>query len=407
MGLRQRVTAAYDAFAGKTKGNSGLIVTNENDRALELINTTLKLFTASMNQANDIIYPDRVKFIQYLKLAFNDAQVSNCINIRRSFIDSDIEIIDSKGNSINGLKDVFEDYDGETAAWFNDYITNVHDSILTGHTLQQLNPLGSDGKPTGVTRINDEYLLTPWEMCRESIDLGFSKSFNVIDYNAPEYSTYVTSVINRESTGILPKIMNYVIYKQIYTNWRAFLENSGRDIVVIKTQLSDSLRKSNAEASLRSLDKGSRVVAHTDDVIEMLQSSNSSAGQDGYLLLIKQCDRCIASLLNGSDLTAEKSFVGAMEVQERIYKSLQKNDMRIISRVVNSNKSFKKLGILPEGAFMRWRIDDVISVENIIKMLQIVVANYDVDPSELEKYVKMKIGGRIKDEPVTVKTQEE
>ena len=360
------------------------------DLTLELVNKEINKLTSALNEANDFQNPDNINKTEFYNRAMLDAHLYSCVEIRRSFFNNDFEIVGLDGNPINSLRAIFEDYDGQATKWFKELMLHVHEGMLSGFSACQLGEIGTDKKPTSVLRIGDEYLIAPWNGCRKSIMKNVSDT-NFISFDDNEYKNYIITSKSLDKNGLLSKVCKHVFHKDIQNNWRAYLQTSGADYLVAKTNINDATRKAHAETTLKALKPGSKITLHTDDVMELISSNNTSAGQDGYQLLIKQCDRYISSVLIGSDITAEKSFVGAVNVQETILKNIQRMDMDYVCRILNYSPAMRVLGLLPEKSFLRFKTDEQLDTANFLRLLEVTSKMYDIDKDDLESYVKMKL----------------
>lgn len=361
------------------------------------ISTDLAKYKAAVQSAESIYNPQRYQYYQLCQQAMLDPHVTACVTqLKNRLLQSEFNVYNKDGKEDEEKSKIFG------AKWFQDYLSDVWDKKLYGHSLIQFEDVI---KVNGVEQFKEAELVPRIYVKPElSIVTANYADLKGVSYYDEPYRNWCISVGKKRDLGLLLKIIPLTIWKKNALGaWAEYMERFGVPTVIGKTDASDLVSTNKMEGMLKHLTVGAYGLFKTDDVIEVIESGKS----DAYQVFDKMIDRCnteISKLILGqTGTTDEKAFVGSAEVHERILKSLCDADLQEIYTINNTQllPLMNNLGFGLEGYYLDVEQEDEFDLEQKSK--------FDIELLKTGKftftpeYIKEKYGTEVV--PVTEPTE--
>lgn len=323
------------------------------------ISTDLAKYKAAVQSAESIYNPQRYQYYQLCQQAMLDPHVTACVTqLKNRLLQSEFNVYNKDGKEDEEKSKIFQ------AKWFQDYLSDVWDKKLYGHSLIQFEDVI---KYNGVEQFKEAELVPRIYVKPElSIVTANYADLKGVSYYDEPYRNWCIPVGKKRDLGLLLKIIPLTIWKKNALGaWAEYMERFGVPIVIGKTDASDFESVNKMEGMLKNLSKGSWGLFKTDDLIEPIEMQNS----DAYQVFDKMIDRCnteISKLILGqTGTTDEKAFVGSAEVHERILKSLCDADLQEIYTINNTQllPLMNNLGFGLEGYYLDVEQEDEFDLE--------------------------------------------
>jgi len=342
--------------------------------------TDISTYKSAVIRAESLISPQRNELYKVYKNIELDAHLTAAVNQRKNLTlckDFDVIINDEESEDLEYII---------KQKWFRDFIDLSLDSIFYGHSLIQLDSV-IDNAFKSVSLVPREYVKPEFHIVTNTYaDLSGT------DYLDPLYRNWVIGVGKERDLGLYLKAAPLVIWKKNALGaWSEFVEIFGSPIRIGKTNVRDEETRYNMEQYLKNMAVASYGVFDTDDLIELVESNRSDAYQV-FDMMIQRCNSEISKLILGQTGTLdEKAYVGSAEVQERVLKNVAYTDEFFIEGVLNYQlvPVMTRLGILPQGASIRVKADEDLSLieQSKIDIELIKTGKFSFTPEYLsEKY---------------------
>jgi phage gp29-like protein len=283
--------------------------------------------------------PDRRNLIVIYSNTEDDAHVMSQVEIAKSKLIAEPFTITRNGTEDAQLMERFK------AAWFEDWLEIIIDSMNWGYTLVEAGPIINDNWSSfnvfprrHVEPFKKHILVRPSDV--EGVPYGDNPS-----------ALYLLEIGNAKDLGKFKTVAREVIWKNFSrTDWSQASEKFGMPFLYYQTGTEDADELDRIEALCRNFASNGYVIGHIDDKITITQATNS----DFYKIYQENatfCDQQISKCINGQTGTSdEKSFVGAAEVHERILDDFTERRLRKASNLTNNI-------LMPFLAFHGWPVE--------------------------------------------------
>ena len=326
----------------KALPNERILNTIKIPTPLYRVTTDLNKFRSAVDTAENIYTPNRFWLLQLYQQTILDAHVSACIQQRKNLILSSEFNVYNKDESENEEKSKIL-----KSKWFLDFIGYALDSIYYGHSLIQfddiINRNGMD-EFKEVELVPRQYVRPETHVVTEA-----TSTYEGVDYLELPYVNWCIGVGEKRDLGLLLKITPLVIWKKNAIGaWAEYIEKFGSPMRIGKTDSNDLESVNNMQNMLENMGTSSWGLFKTDDLIELVESSNS----DAYNVFDKMIDRCnseISKLILGQTMTTDDGASRSQaEVHERVLDNVGFSDKQFLYNV-NNNQLIPMLNALGFG----------------------------------------------------------
>jgi phage gp29-like protein len=364
--LLQKAVKAYNVLANPIGGNSqrGDAKTNLNRSIAPAQLTRLRhdigMWRIAIAEAEQAYYPHRVKMQTMFVDTVLNGHVASCIERRKDLtLLRDFELLDSKGNEIEGLEDIFD------TEWFNKLVSYALDGLFYGYSLIALNDLIDSSFPelTIVKRQN----VSP-DRCEVTRYIYAQNGDKFLEEPFSKWHIWVRTPTDTGQSscgyGLLYKVALYEIYLRNTIGYNAdFVELYSQPYRVGKTTKTDETERALMEQALQQMGSSGYALIDPNDEIMFLETALGGTGWKGYENLEMRCEQKISKLILGHadalDSVPGKLGTGNGE-ESPAYLALidkQTKDGKFIENVVNGQliPKMRALGFnLPEGIVFRF-----------------------------------------------------
>lgn len=326
----------------KALPNERILNTIKIPTPLYRVTTDLNKFRSAVDTAENIYTPNRFWLLQLYLQTILDAHVTACIQQRKNLILSQEFYVYNKDGSENEEKSKIL-----KSKWFLDFIGYALDSIYYGHSLIQfddiINRNGMD-EFKEVELVPRQYVRPETHIVTEA-----TSTYEGVDYLELPYINWCIGVGEKRDLGLLLKITPLVIWKKNAIGaWAEYIEKFGSPMRIGKTDSNDLDSVNNMQNMLENMGTSSWGLFKSDDLIELVESSNS----DAYNVFDKMIDRCnseISKLILGQTMTTDDGASRSQaEVHERVLDNVGFSDKQFLYNV-NNNQLIPMLNALGFG----------------------------------------------------------
>lgn len=336
--------------------------------------------------------PQRVQLYRIYRDAAVDAHLAGCILQRKGFVKrKTFKVVDAAGKEKPELTELFE------CTWFKNFCDLALDSLYYGHSLIQFNDLLN----TGGKLMFDSTELVPRDhvipeygvVVRETGDepaRGFS-------YREGVFAQCCIEVGKPDDLGILLKITPQCLSKKnMMAYWDMFGEVFGMPIRIGKTASRDKKEIDKTEKFLRDMGATSWALFPEGTELEIKETTRG----DAFNVYDRRIDRCnseISKAVIGQTMTIDSgSSLSQSEVHLDVFNTLIDSDADMLRDVIN-RKLFPFLemhGFPVGGCRFDWDESPDYTPEQQIKIEQMLLNNYDIDPQYFAEKYNIKILGK-------------
>ncbi len=292
---------------------------------------------------------------------------------KNSILSSDFEIYKNDKED-EKIEEFFE------GKWFKDFLGFSMDSIFYGYSLIQISEIQNDmiKLVENINRQNvnpkrKQILKQPYDQSGVNYleDEEMSK-FLIFVSPLDESSNYL---------GLYNIIAPFSISKRnAISGNNDFLSKFGIPNIIYKSDIQDSDYKNEIENYLSNFSNLGYLYSSKMDEITLLEPSNTN--NDVFRNTITDCDAQISKIICGSDISAEKTRVGAVDAQMEVLNGFYNTDKVFIENIVNNQLIPTLLGLglkFLEGvkfSFEEEKEDNTLLFTQTVSLLQL---GYQVD----------------------------
>lgn len=310
--------------------------------------------------------------VLYREIAEDSAVLLNQTIRKNSILSSDFEFYK---NGSETEDETLEEYFDKK--WFHDFMSHALDALFFGYSAIQIDEIVND-EITCVSNLPRQNINPKTKML-----LKTPHTLDGISLTDSDISDFIVLVTPKTDyyLGLYNVVAPYVISKRnaLSAN-NEFLAKFGIPNVIYQSNIQDEDYRANIEDYLSNFSNLGYLYGSKEDEIKLLEANNSN--NDVFITTIEKCNTEIGKSICGSDISAEKSFVGSAEVHERILTMYYAADKKFIENVVNDQLIPKlinlglKFLIGVKFEFCEEKEDDTALFNKVISLVQ---SGYQVD----------------------------
>ena len=354
----------------------------------------------AMDDAENILTPDKLPLIEIFKSAVDDYSVFSGMQQRTSkVINCKLMFLNEDGSENEQIKPFFINADGTQKPWFRRWLKIAEDVKYYGFEVAQLGIFVNDtfksvGLTKSVDRIPEENLIPSFRLIKIDASGGTGES-NTISMDFSNYSPWLIPMGNEKDLGLINKCIPYVIWKYIFGNWRQHAEIFGMPFREGRTDIYDAKRIENMQSMFENMVSSTYAILHPDDEIQFLETTKTDA-YNIYDKLIERCDFAITKImLSQTGTTDEKAFVGSAEVHENVLNEVVISDRLDISEYFGEIliPKLKALNYIPQeiNVCLTWIVEERISLKDWADIISKLAVYYDIPDDEIQKRFDLKV----------------
>ena len=374
------------------KDSDELLITKIVERQQYRTNATVGKWRGALNQAEDVINPNRQELIRLYKEIELDTHLTAVANSRiLAVTGQQFKICNANGEINEVLTDAIN------KDWFDKFVVGSLESIFYGYTVFQFDD---------IENLEVNYIS---QFPRQNVDPDRklikqeATNYSGIPYNEDPYQNLIIEVGKFGDLGLLNKCAPLAMFKKdSWANWADFQELFGIPPRVGRTDVRNSTLRANMEKALANMGKLFYAVMDKDDSIELIQTNRGDSYQV-FVELINSVDKQLSKLVLGqTGTTDEKAFSGSSGVHERKEQAITRADVKFIERTVN-DKLFPMLRVngwsIPEDIYFMYDKTEQVSKLDRFEMLTKLLPTYKIDPSYIKEEFNIEVSEKEESEP--------
>lgn len=336
--------------------------------------------------------PQRYHLYDIYRDTLVDAHLNGCITKRKNYVKrKTFKIVDKKGKENEELTQILE------SPWFKDFVDYALDSIYFGHSLVQFN---------NITIRNGSYTFDSCELVpRRNVipeygvvvrDVGDDPKRG-ISYRNGIFANSCVEIGKRNNLGILLKVAPQAISKKnMMAYWDMFGEIFGMPIRIGKTSSRDSKEITKTEKFLKDLGAAGWALFPEGTELEIKETSRG----DAFNVYDKRIDRAnseISKAILGQTMTIDSgSSLSQSEVHLEVFNNLIDADADMLRDTINHNliPFLVSHGFPLQGFRFEWNEMPDYTPEQQIRIEDMLLRNYDIDPAYFAEKYNIKILGK-------------
>lgn len=325
--------------------------------------------------AESVINPNRTELLRIYKDVVLDAHLSSLINtIKLKVTSGEFYLCNPDGTENEEASRLLN------SEWFTFYLETFVDSLFYGHSLIQLGGIKND-KFIDFELIPREHVRPEFGMVTPD---QWTYANNGTYYREAPYSDWLIEIGNKFDLGLLHKASPLVLWKKgVLGAWSHFAELFGMPMRVGKTDILNPDSKKNMENMLANMGSASYVVLNTDDVIELVQRSNTDSFQVFDEFINRLNSEMSKLILGQTGTTDEKSYVGSAQIHSDILATYitaikSKIENHVTSVIVPKMEMF---GMLAKGLKFKWDNDESVDIKTKFDFTKELLKYYKI-PAE-------------------------
>lgn len=347
--------------------------------------------------------PNRQRLYDIYRDVEVDLHLSGCIQQREGFVLSrSFKLVNGKGDEDKEAADYFN------TAWFKQLMKFALDANYWGHSLIELGELttGKNGHLSyaGVRLIPRKHVIP--EYGRVVAQLGEDWKSG-IDYHRPPFAEWLIEVGQPDCLGLYLKAATQTIPKKnALAFWDTFAEIFGMPMRIARTTTRDEKELSKMEKMMAEMGTEGWGVFQQGTEIEVVESSKG----DAFNVYDRRIDRAnseLSKLIIGQTMTIEDgSSLSQAQTHLEVFQNLVEADCDILRDMVNNQLIPRMIrhGFPLKDIHFDWDYSVDYTPEQQVAYEQLVLNNYEVDPSYFEEKYNMPVGERRQQVPVLVPT---
>ena len=322
-----------------------------------------------------------------------DLHLSGCIQQREGFVLSrSFKLVNEKGDEDEEAANYFN------TSWFKQLMKFALDANYWGHSLIELGEITTDinGRLTynGVTLIPRKHVIPEYH--RIIPDLGMEWK-DGIDYQKPPFSDWLIEVGQPNSLGLFLKAATQTIPKKnALAFWDTFAEIFGMPMRIARTTTRDDKELAKMEKMMAEMGTEGWGIFQQGTEIEVVESTKG----DAFNVYDKRIDRAnseLSKLIIGQTMTIEDgSSLSQSETHLEVFQNLVEADCDTLRDVVNNQliPHMIQHGFPLTGIHFDWDYSVDYTPEQQVAYEEMVLNNYEVDPTYFEEKYNMPVGER-------------
>lgn len=352
---------------------------------------------AAWQAALNLETPNRLRLYDVYTDCLVDLHLSGCIGQRKGkTLQKQFRLVGRDGKeNIEATKLLQRE-------WFSDFIDLALDSRFWGHSLIQLGDVIND--ENGI-RFDGVELVPRKHVCPEygvvtREPAGEPKKG--MSYREGDFALWCVEVGKPKDLGLLLKCAPSCLSKKnMLAFWDMFGEIFGAPMRIAKTTTNDEAERRRIEGALEEMGAAFWGLFPDGTDIEIKESSRG----DAYNVYDKRVDRCNSELSKGilmQTMTIDNgSSHSQSETHLEIFENVVTADATMVANVVNDRllPLMVRHGFPVKGLRFEWDNTASLSAEDRLRMEQVLLEHYDIDPQYfIDAYNVPITGARSKSE---------
>ena len=353
--------------------------------------------------AINIDNPNRQRLYDIYRDVDVDLHLSGCIRQREGFVMSrSFKLVNEKGDEDREAIKYFN------TSWFKQLMKFALDANYWGHSLIELGEIITDSNNQlsyeGVKLIPRKHVIPEYGRVVKQLGDDWNTG---IDYHRPPFADYIIEVGQPDSLGLYLKAATQTIPKKnALAFWDTFAEIFGMPMRIARTTSRDDKELAKMERMMAEMGTEGWGIFQQGTEIEVVESRKG----DAFNVYDRRIDRAnseLSKLIIGQTMTIEDgSSLSQSETHLQVFQNLVEADCDMLRDMVNNqllprmiNHNFPLKGI-----HFEWDYSVDYTPEQQVAYEQLVLNNYEVDPTYFEEKYNMPEGARRQQVPVIEST---
>lgn len=337
--------------------------------------------------------PNRLPLYDIYRDVEIDLHLSGCIQQREGFVLSrSFKLVNEKGDEDEEAAKYFN------TSWFKQLMKFALDANYWGHSLIELGGVVTDinGLLTysGVTLIPRKHVIPEYHRVIPELGMEWKDG---IDYQKPPFSDWLIEVGQPDNLGLYLKAATQTIPKKnALAFWDTFAEIFGMPMRIARTTTRDEKERAKMEKMMADMGTEGWGIFQEGTEIEVVESSKG----DAFNVYDKRIDRAnseLSKLIIGQTMTIEDgSSLSQSETHLEVFQNLVEADCDTLRDVVNNQliPHMIQHGFPLTGIHFDWDYSVDYTPEQQVAYEELVLNNYEVDPTYFEEKYNMPVGKR-------------
>lgn len=322
-----------------------------------------------------------------------DLHLSGCIQQREGFVMArSFKLVNEQGDEVEEAINFFN------ASWFKQLMKLALDANYWGHSLIELGNITTDinGRQTydGVKLIPRKHVIPEYHRVIPDLSQDWHTG---IDYHDTPFADWLIEVGQPDSLGLYLKAATQTIPKKnALAFWDTFAEIFGMPMRIARTTTRDAKELAKIEKMLHDSGLAGYMLADQGTELEFVESSKS----DAFNVYDKRIDRAnseLSKLIIGQTMTIEDgSSLSQSETHLEVFQNLVEADCDTLRDIINNQLIPRMVhhGFPLRGIHFDWDYSVDYTPEQQAAYEQLVLNNYEVDPTYFAEKYNMPVGQR-------------
>ena len=367
------------------------IIKQITERQLIRTRKDIQDWVEAVNLAESKLMPTRTRLQEIYKGVIIDGHVIGIMGAIADKIKAKkFMIVDSNGDKDDEKSKLLE------KEWFFKFLDFIVEALFFGYSLVQLGDIIDDGFPN-IELVPREHVIPEWEIVKKSLFVNNRK--DGFRYLERPFKDWFIFIGEKKNLGLLNIAAPHAIAKKsVFASAWEYTEIFGIPIRLGKTDINDPERRKNMEIMLESMGSASFGVFDHDDDIELKEGSKQSGTMEVFSIPIKMANEEISKgFARQTGLFDEKSFVGSVEAQERLFNEMILAIMRNARFIINNQLISRMVihRILPEGFSFKWADEETLSVKDKAEIIKNLSPFYTFTPEVVAEQIGIPVENAV------------
>jgi len=365
----------------------------------QVVRASLQQWSNAYDDAKDLIIQDRNELLEIYETIEIDTHVSAITETINNNISQREYQIQTNGVFDQDKTDLFRQ------TWFDDFLSMVLDTTYWGFTGIQLGDVVDD-KFTEITLIPRQNIYPE----QNAYKVSQFNNDDIIPLDSNENLATWSMILFPQLTSDQYKLGKYnkiskmfILKRDVIQFWAIYNELFGVPYRVTKTDITDKVRRGNAENAMKEMSLAAFSVIDTNDEIEFISTTGSSGnGFETFNKFIEFCNKEMSKAILGSTMVLED---GSSRSQSEVH---LKNTMSFIEsrakwarNVINDEliPRMIKIGFpLSEGDKFEWIEKDPLSQLEKTEIITKLVPHYKISSEIVKEMIGIEVEEREEQE---------
>lgn len=344
-------------------------------------------------RAINVLNPDRRALYDIYRDVDADLHLSGCVAQREGFVMSrDFKLVSVADDAEH--PEAMHYFDQQ---WFKQFCHLALQSVYWGHSLIELGDVvtDADGCPclSEVRLIPRKHVVPEHRRILPQQGMSWQSGY---DYTDPQLSRWLIEAGQPDDLGLYLKAATQTIPKKnMLAFWDAFGEVFGMPMRVAKTSTRDDKEKNRILQLMAGMGNSQSIVVDQETDIQFIESARG----DAYNVYNQRVDRAnseLSKLIIGQTMTIEDgSSLSQSQTHLKVFEDLVDKDADMLRDIIN-NQLLPRLvafGFPLQGLRFDWDYSENYTPEQQVSYEQMLLQNYELDPSYFEEKYGVKIKG--------------